>query len=161
MVMIEIYCSSAGEVRDRLNDILSRHIPTPFEILHTENGKPYIKGNPVYFSVSHSKDKAVIAISRSPVGADLETYTKRERKSVVSRWSLREQAEILSEKDFLKHWTAREAYVKLYGFTIAENWKRIEYFGGKIILDGQTEKVKLRFYDFHFGVAAVCSEIKD
>lgn len=156
MVMIEIYCVSAAQAYERLYDLLSRHIPAPFEILRSPNGKPYVKGNPVHFSLSHSGDRGIIALSSSPVGIDLEIFKHKSRQSVYSRFTERERGEISGEKDFLRHWTAREAYIKFLGLTVAEMWKRIEFFGGNILLDGEIQKIKLRFYDFYYGVAAVC-----
>lgn len=157
-VMIEIFCVPKEDAERRLNALLSRHIPAPFEILRTENGKPYVEGNPVYFSVSHSGDRAVIAISRSGVGIDLENFTKKIRQSVLSRFPARERAEIFDEKDFLQHWTAREAYIKFLGLTLAKMWKHVEFYGGKIFVDGEMQEVKIRFYEFYYGIAALCSE---
>lgn len=156
--MVEIYCAAADEAHERLKRLLSGHIPAPIEILRTENGKPYIKDNPVFFSLSHSGDKAVIAVSSSPVGIDLELFKGKTHLLVMSRFSGRENAEICGEKDFLKHWTAREAFVKYSGGSLAEMWKRVEFFGGNILLDGEKQNVKLRFYEFYYGIAALCAE---
>lgn len=155
--MIEIYLCR-NDVHERLNGILSQKLAQQFNILKTESGKPYIEGNPLHFSLSHSDDKGIIAISDKPVGADIEIFKDRLRKSVIERFSAREQAEIAGERDFLKHWTAREAYVKLYGLTIAELWKRVEFLDGKLYLDGQALSVKIRHYNLTHGVAAVCTE---
>ena len=156
--MIEIYCASAESVYQRLNERLSRHIAAPIEILRTENGKPYVKGDPLYFSLSHSGEKAIIALSSSPVGVDLEIFKGKPRLLVTSRFSERERAEICGETDFLKHWTAREAFIKFWGGTLAEMWKRVEFYGGNIVLDGEIQSVKLRFYEFYYGVAALCAK---
>ena len=156
--MIEIYSTFTDSCNDRLKKVLSRHIAAPFEILCTKNGKPYISGNPVYFSLSHSGQKAVFAVCDKPVGIDIEIYKARDRKSVISRFTEREQTEITNERDFLKHWTAREAYIKLYGLTLAETLKRIEFFGGILHVDGQPQSVKIRHYDFGYGIAAICTE---
>lgn len=156
--MIELYLCNK-DVHERLNGILNKKLAQPFEILKTENGKPYIEGNPLHFSISHSGDRSLIAISDKPVGVDIEIFRDKLRKSVIELFSAREQAEIACERDFLIHWTSREAYVKLYGLTIAKMWKRIEFFGGNIYIDGQIKQVTLRHYDFTFGVAAVCTEI--
>ena len=155
--MIEIFICTEN-AHERLNKLFEAKLLSPFEILRTENGKPYIERNPIYFSLSHSGNRGIIALSDKPVGIDLELYNESLRHSVLDRFSDREKSEIADGRDFLKHWTAREAYVKLYGFTIAEMWKRVEFFGGKLYLDGQIQKVKIRTYDFGFGVGAVCFE---
>lgn len=155
--MMEVYLCRQ-DVHEKLNEILNRKLSQPFEILKTENGKPYIEGNPLYFSLSHSGNCGVIAIADRPVGADIEIFADRLRISVIERFSEREQAEIADERDFLKHWTAREAYIKLYGYTIAELWRRVEFLGEKLYLDGKQLNVKIRHYNLPCGVAAVCTE---
>ena len=156
--MRELYIC-ADNVHERLNEILNNKLALPFEILKTDNGKPYIEGNPLHFSISHSGDRGLIAISDKPIGVDIEIFKDKLRKSVIERFSAREQAEIADERDFLIHWTAREAYIKLYGLTIAKMWKRVEFFGGNIYVDGQLSSVKIRHYYFTFGIAAICTEI--
>lgn len=156
--MIEIHCTYTNTLEKKLNDLLKTRLPSGFEIKRTSSGKPYIAENPLYFSLSHSGDRALIVLSDKPVGADLEIYRGRERNSVISRWTERERAEILCEKDFLKHWTARESYVKLYGFSLAKMLKRVEFYGGKLLLDGVPQNLLMRCYDFGYGTAAVCAE---
>lgn len=156
--MIEIYTASAADMHRRLNGVLAQKLNKPFEILHTPAGKPYIKGNPLYFSLSNSGDRGMIVVSKKPVGADVEIFKGRERNSVLSRWSPRERQEITCEADFLEHWTAREAFVKLHGLTLAQTLRRLEFFGGKLYLDGKAQKTAFIFYKFYYGVGAVCTE---
>lgn len=155
--MIEIFLCR-DDVHENLYKLLEAKLSAPFEILRTENGKPYIEGNHVHFSLSHSGRRGIIAVSDKPVGIDLEIYKDSPHNSVIERFSEREQAEIADERDFLRHWTAREAYVKLYGLTIAETWKHVEFLDGKLYLDGQLQKVTVRTYDFGFSVGALCFE---
>ena len=154
--MTELYFLSAEGVHDSLHKLLSSRLGAEIKIEKTANGKPYISGNPAYFSLSHSEDRAAIALSDTPVGVDLEVFRGRERKSVISRFSEREQTEISSERDFLKHWTAREAFIKLNDCSLAHMLGRMEFFGGEIYLDGQRQSVKIRHYYLDYGVAAVC-----
>lgn len=154
--MIEIYLGD-NNPREKLEKILKERLGN-YEISVTENGKPYIEGNPLFFSYSHSGERGLTAIADRAVGADLEICRGRIRESVLKRFSERERAEIAVERDFLLHWTAREAYVKLYGLTLADMWKRIEFFGGKIYIDGKKQPVEVRGYEFWFGVGAVCCE---
>lgn len=111
---------------------------------------------PYHFNLSHSGNKAVIALSESSVGVDLELFTGKSRKSVLSRFSDREQREIINETDFLKHWTAREAFIKLNGKTLAEYFKRLEFFNGKIFFDGTEQSCNLYFYQTQYGIVAAC-----
>lgn len=155
--MIELYlCDS--DVHGRLDRLLNNRLNGRYEILKMPSGKPYIGGNPLYFSLSHSSDKGIFAIYEKPCGVDLELLNGRLHENILNRFSEREQEEILCERDFLKHWTAREAYVKLYGLSILKLFKRLEFYGGKIYLDSLPQNVKFSFYSFDFGVAAVCTE---
>lgn len=91
-----------------------------------KNGKPYTESAPVHFSISHSKNIAVCAISDKPVGIDIEfirdvnlniakrQFAPDEARYVFEKWDL-------SKRRFFEVWTRKEAYVKLLG-------KGITYF---------------------------------
>lgn len=90
------------------------------------NGKPYTDNAPVHFSISHSKNIAVCAISDRPVGIDIEyirdvnlniakrQFAPDELRYVFEKWDL-------SKRRFFEVWTRKEAYVKLIG-------KGVSYF---------------------------------
>lgn len=156
----ELHRLPKNDIYTRLETLLSRHIPAPIEILRTKNGKPYVAGNPVYFSVSHSRDIGVIAISNDPVGVDLEIISGKRHDSVLSRFSAREKSEISSERDFLVHWTAREAFVKTRGYALFNVFARLEYFGGNIYFDGELQKAEITFHADGNEICAVCTEKK-
>lgn len=46
--------------------------PNKVEIQLSPSGKPYVEGNPVYFSVSHSENLVACVVSDRPVGIDVE-----------------------------------------------------------------------------------------
>lgn len=120
------------------------------EILLTPNGKPYFEGNPVYFNISHSFDKVVVAIFRDRVGVDIEII--RENKEKIARRFFHEKEwEYLSKisienypREFTKIWTKKESYIKMTGegfkrplnsFNVLSNsssvyFKEIEVFDG-------------------------------
>lgn len=156
--MTELYAVPTEGIHDKLKSLLSRHIPAPFDILRTENGKPYIENDPVFFSLSHSGEKGLIAISDRPVGVDLEVEKSRSLLHVLSRFSERERAEISSDRDFLLHWTAREAFIKMKGATLAQCFGKLEYFGGKIYICGEEQNCKIAAHILSYGVASVCRE---
>lgn len=89
-----------------------------FEILKTDNGKPYIKTcHSLYFNVSHSKDLQAVAISDSEVGVDIEFIRKVDLRA-VKRFTKAEEEYILSENSlerFFEVWTKKEAYLKYNG----------------------------------------------
>ena len=141
--MLEIYFTENEDVYGKLKNYLSGLLSTPVEILKTENGKPYLEGDPLFFSLSHSRDRALIAISDKPVGADLEVITDRKYKAVLSRFPEKERNEIANAQDFLMHWVVREAYIKMLGSTIAEKLKRLSFVDGVLYDNGKRVNCEL------------------
>ena len=92
--MLLTYFTGNENVYEKLENYLSGLLTSPFEILRTENGKPCLEGAPLFFSVSHSGDKALIVICDRPVGADLEIVKKRKYSSVLARFAEQEKKEI-------------------------------------------------------------------
>lgn len=96
-----------------------------------EHGKPSLKqasGPPVQFSVSHSADQALIAITADrQVGVDIEQQDPSVRilKLAQRFFSAREAAELqsLAAGDqlagFYRGWTCKEAYLKATGFGLS------------------------------------------
>lgn len=91
-----------------------------------KTGKPYAENVKVEFSISHSGNIAVCAISDKPVGIDIECikdininvakrlFTHDEQNYVFEKWALAKQR-------FFEVWTRKEAYVKMLG-------KGVSYF---------------------------------
>ena len=81
----------------------------------------------LHFSLSRSASLALIAVSRSPVGADLELLSARTGLAdlVSGRFAPAEAACIASGcggsplRGFYRHWTAKEAYLKATGAGLA------------------------------------------
>ena len=91
------------------------------EIEIKNNGKPYLKNENVYFSISHSKNLALLVLSSSEVGADIEN-TKKERDylSLAERYFTENECLEIKESEnikesFIRFWTAKEAYIKYTG----------------------------------------------
>ena len=62
--MNKLFFTKAEGIYDRLDKILRNLLGYSPEILRTENGKPYIGNNPLYFSLSHSGKYGIIARRR-------------------------------------------------------------------------------------------------
>ena len=88
------------------------------------NGKPYTESAPVHFSISHSKNIAVCAISDGPVGIDIE-YIRDVNLNIAKRQFAPDEANYVFEKwdlakrRFFEIWTRKEAYAKFLGKGIA------------------------------------------
>jgi len=113
--------------------LLGRYLDTEPADLRFTTGpdrRPALAGGhagSVHFSLSRSAGLALIAVSRSPVGADLELVSPRAGLAdlVGSRFGAAEAACIASGcggsplHGFYRHWTAKEAYLKATGRGLA------------------------------------------
>lgn len=106
------------------------YISYPFsenDIIRAENGKPYLKGDPVCFSISHCDGLAVCALSDVPTGVDCES--KRHISTAVMKrcYGDSESRYVLNSDDsdtaFSRLWTLKESYVKMTGGGIASDLK--------------------------------------
>lgn len=94
------------------------------------NGRPALAGGAadrLDFSLSRSGEVALVAVSAEPVGADIEAAMPRPGLPGVARarFPAAEAARIAAgccgspPDSFYRHWTAKEAYLKLTGLGLA------------------------------------------
>lgn len=135
-------------VRGCVREILSRYTdaePSQLRFDRTANGKPFLRGFPVQFNVSHKNGRALVSVSRRlPVGVDLEKIrTVRWDLSIAQRYfslqeseSLRNAAPNTRTRLFLVYWTLREALSKASGLgLVALSQMRHLVFSDKINRD--------------------------
>ena len=117
----------------------------------TENGKPFLVGIPIHFSVSHAGGACAVAISDSPVGIDLQDADSVKRikdpTAFVSRFFTVEESESFlnapTHRELSRLWTKKEALVKLLGFRLSDslsslstkNYPCVEFETSEITLD--------------------------
>lgn len=87
-------------------------------------GKPYLKGNPVYFNISHGGGLAACAVENCPVGLDLEAL-RQFRPALAKRAftpAERQLAQASPDPDgaLTQLWTCKESLMKLSGQGMAE-----------------------------------------
>lgn len=108
----------------------------------SENGKPLLESQPaVFFSLSHSGEYAVCAISDREIGVDIESRQKRlfeEDKenmlqAVVEKSLSKKEKSIYFQCEpseqpalFLQYWTRKESYSKALGKGLGFDFKCIE-----------------------------------
>lgn len=88
-------------------------------IIRCENGKPFFKDNPCFFSISHSHQRWVCVFSQNQVGVDIQ-YRKfsGNELSIARRFFSEEEASIVENEgieSFYILWTKREALGKYLG----------------------------------------------
>lgn len=159
--MTKLYFCRAQEIEKTLKTALSPHIYGDYEIKRGVYGKPYIEGNPVFFSISHSGNEGVILVSDKACGVDLELVRPRKYGSVYNRLTEREKNEIRGElTPFLINWVAKESYIKYLGGTVA-TIGRLEYFGGKLYCDGKEADCEIEVKTTQNAVYAVCTGVDE
>jgi 4'-phosphopantetheinyl transferase len=94
-------------------------------------GKPFLLRSEWRFNLSHSRGVCLLAVSMGrEVGIDVERIRPlRRRAALLARcFAPDEQARLASasDREFLRHWAAKEALVKAIGRGIAYGLKRIE-----------------------------------
>ena len=116
--------------------------PEDLRFRTAKNGKPYVENANVQFSISHSCDIAVCAISDKPVGIDIELirnanvnvarrlFTPDEQVYVFEKWTqVRER--------FFEVWTRKEAYAKMLG-------RGVSYFPQFSVMGNKNIKTHIR-----------------
>jgi len=121
------YIKTRGVLRKVLSSYLNME-PCLVQINIGEYGKPYLDEDLLYFNLSHSKNKFVIAVSNcTELGIDVEETRKRNNlfglvekcfsESEQLHWgSLSKQQQLVM---FYRYWVRKEAFVKAVGRGIA------------------------------------------
>lgn len=124
-----------------------------------ENGKPLTDF--CFFSISHSGDYAVCAVSDKPIGADIQKtggFKRRERYILFTENESRYVNESENPTDaFYTLWTMKEAYVKANGFKLNAA-AEISFVGDDLTVYNRYEKFSFktdRFGDYYI---CICKE---
>ena len=110
----------------------------PLDIYTLEGGKPALRHGPC-FSLSHSGDYAVCALSKQPVGVDLQKrqtvkagllrlfYTPKQERLFRERYGIGGCGMLEGEAldAFLREWTVKESYMKMIGTGMKIGFDRI------------------------------------
>jgi len=114
--------------------------PANWNFTQNQYGKPAISNEQnaasIYFNLSHSAEKLVLAVARFPdIGIDIEYSAKPRRVSAIAQryFSAKELAEILALPErrqlsrFYDLWTLKEAYIKACGMGLAIPLQHFSY----------------------------------
>ncbi len=123
--------------RSALRSILSRYLDRPPEkisIVISDTGRPFIDGCHLDFNVSHSEDRALIAVLNTGgrVGIDLESISPLAELDNIAEMVLT-PAELKSLPygdsrldSFYRLWTCKEAYLKAIGTGLSIDPRTVE-----------------------------------
>jgi 4'-phosphopantetheinyl transferase len=123
--------------RAALREVLGGYLnlaPAQVVLSYTEFGKPVVRSVPLQFSLSHSCEVAVIAVTTGgTVGIDIEHVVRCDvgrlpmramTANEIATWErLPDNARCAG---FLRYWTAKEAYVKALGVGLYADMRKIE-----------------------------------
>jgi len=149
----ELRASSFMSEDDRKSYIISHGIlklilshkfgsePVALNITRDKNGKPWIPGNRIFFSISHTAEVLALAISSSAIiGTDIEKITVR--KDLISLTGLvfsPDEIDFLAKDDsgdrFFLLWTRKEAFLKSIGSGIIDSLSGVEVHRDTNIID--------------------------
>ncbi len=106
------------------------------DLLIGEDEKPYLRGNSVYFNMSHSDEYVVICVSDQDCGIDLQKrmgYKERLAKRIMheKEWQYVDNISELTQKEQLINlcWCAKEAYLKYTGEGIRHSMSELDMLG--------------------------------
>lgn len=98
------------------------------DFIKNEFGKPFVKDLPAHFSISHSGDTVVCAVSDKEIGIDIEKIKPYNIK-VAEKFATETELEYIrsSEKGFFEIWTSKEAYFKCIGTGLNADIKKVSF----------------------------------
>ncbi|REC59952.1 4-phosphopantetheinyl transferase [Chryseobacterium pennae] len=98
----------------------SRYHVDEVYIERTPDNKPYLKGQPLHFNISHSKELVVCAIAEFPIGIDVE-FIDPKINYLDFQFQMTEQEFLKIDRsedqigDFFSYWTRKESVMKAHG----------------------------------------------
>ncbi len=150
--MVIYYTTEKAESREFLERVLKEQ-GIAAEILFTENGKPYLEKGGCEFSLTDTDGLIAVAVGTQAVGLDAEKRKLRKTDAILSRLTPAER-----EEDFFELWTAKEAYVKYLGGTLARLLRALVYEKGVLFFKGAPQKVFLKHIAIGDHILCLCTE---
>ena len=120
------------------------------KIKYNEHGKPFFEHGP-FFSISHSRQYSVVAVSENEIGIDIEMHENPSER-LMNRCFTEEEREFAgnSAENFLRIWTAKEAVLKFLGTGFSFSPKNFSVL--PLSAEHEIEGKKIRFF---------CGKIED
>lgn len=116
------------------------------------HGKPSLCGAPPFFSLSHTGGRTFAAFSDADVGLDAEWRGRPIPLAVLRRLSEAER-----EEDFFRLWTAKEAFVKYLGGSLAVLLPALRFERGTLLHNNAPVNAALAFFEQAGCTVAVCT----
>lgn len=122
-----------------LRSVLAHYLgvsPAAVEFLRTDKGKPYLANSDLHFSLSHSGDWAVLAVSKAElVGVDVEAIkTTRDLMGIAESYyhphefsHMQSLDSVVQADYFYRLWTLKEAFFKALGTGISAGLEKVHF----------------------------------
>jgi len=110
-----------------LNELLGRRL---FELSYTTEKKPFLVGENIHLSISHSHDKlAILTNSKHSTGVDVELIREKVI-NIKNKFLSKEELEMAGEdaEMLTALWAAKEAVYKAYGLKMVDFIRHIRVF---------------------------------
>jgi 4'-phosphopantetheinyl transferase len=126
-----------GAARGTLREVLGRALgcpPAAVQFGYGSHGKPYVRGAPIRFNISHSGALAVIGLALFEIGVDVELPRRRRSDAIARRFYAPGEVEWLfscADPDrradaFFRLWTCKEAFLKVTGEGLSRSTRSYE-----------------------------------
>lgn len=106
-----------------LKAAMREHGAENFETVVGENGKPLLKGNDLFFNISHCAEGAAVVTDTEPVGIDVQEINGFNEKVAKRFFDDEENKKINASPDkaeaFTRIWTLKESAIKCEGKSLA------------------------------------------
>ena len=127
------------------------------KLLKNDAGKPYIKGFPIHFNISHAGDFVVCVFSEQAVGIDIEQIKEIDLKIAQRFFCQHEYEDLLAKQEseqldyFYSLWTLKESYIKWLGTGLSTplNSFCFSIAGTEILCADENHGVTTSFKQFH------------
>lgn len=131
---------------------------TTAKIVWGDNGKPFLD-IPLFFSVSHTKERLFIAFCDINVGLDAEQCNRKtDYLPIIKKFHPQERKEITSNEQFIRHWTVKESAVKWLGGSLAKDLSRLRFYQNALFYGDIQIPATLTFLQIDEHFISVCSE---
>ncbi len=134
--------------------------PDKIEFDISEHGKPYAKGINAHFSISHSGELAVCAVSDKEIGIDIEKIRDINPK-VSKRFACETELEYINKhiNGFLEIWTLKEAYFKCIGTGLGPDIKNVSFDISENSISCSEDGFNCSFIEIEKGyICSVCEQ---
>lgn len=156
-----------------LQKVLALYHMQDSDVFVDEHGKPKVEG--LEFSLSHSGNLVLCAVSEEPVGCDIERLREAPKGVAERYFSDAEQAYLSRfsadeyDRKFFRIWTMKESYVKMTGEGLRVPFEAYEVAVNKcasgwyedcaqVLRNGETQGCYLSSVELNGHIISICAE---